>query len=98
MVVEREGQGKVIEVLCGRKWSDSGVWEEGTAAWEVPSAWPNCEFKDEFSCDPSTEITIPDWTGLIPENTKFILASSMKEINGVGQMKNEYVSFLQTKY
>ena len=98
MVVERPGQGKVIEVLCGRKWSDSGVWEEGTAAWEVPSAWPNCEFKDEFSCDPSTEITIPDWTGLIPENTKFILASSMKEINGVGQMKNEYVSFLQTKY
>jgi len=90
MVVERPGQGKVIEVLCGRKWSDSGVWEEGTAAWEVPSAWPNCEFKDEFSCDPSTEITIPDWTGLIPENTKFILASSMKEINGVGQMKNEY--------
>ena len=60
---------------------------------KVPSAWPNCEFKDEFSCDPSTEITIPDWTGLIPENTKFILASSMKEINGIGQMKNEYVSF-----
>ena len=92
MVVERPGQGKVIEVFCGRKWAEDGTWEVGTAAWEVPSAWPSCEFKDEFSCDPSTEITIPDWTGLIPENTKFILASSMKEINGVGQMKNEFVS------
>lgn len=91
-VVVREGQGKVIEVMCGRKFSEAGEHIPGEAAWEVPSAWPSCEFKDEFSCDPSTEITIPDWTGLIPENTKFVLASSMKEVNGIGQMKNEFVS------
>jgi hypothetical protein len=67
MVVEREGQGKVMEVMCGR-----GA-EPGVAAWEVPAEWPSCTFKDEFSCDPSTELVIPDWTSLIPENTKFIL-------------------------
>ena len=67
------GAGKVVEVMCGLS-------AEGTAVWEVPAEWPVCTFKDEFSCDPSTELDVPDWTGLIPENTKFVLYDSMSAL------------------
>ena len=72
-VVTREANGapiKVVEILCGIG-----------PNWTTPLEWPVCTFKDEFSCDPNTELTIPDWTGLIPENTKFILYDTMVSTN-----------------